>query len=292
MKVTVKIFTTLFLIFLTGSLMGQTAEIQSDKESDIRSKIYPKPEHPPGYYQGILLLSFSQGNLFSPTGSFISHEKDYDKTVKTGIESGYYGNLLKDRGMPDLYFEPEYNPLVTRQFDIEYGVSEHFGFGFSNFRYQIDAIRQDVIYGSDKFGQIYYEPVPVRKTLIKGNAFLFMSTFHPFPRKILDPYVVLRAGAVKFSGNAHSGMIYEAHRTSSIITNGLGKIAGGGLGLNFFIAPQLGVKIEGNYYRSFLSADQMSGRTLNTYNAQIGLFFNYSAIAAKIAREQEKLEEY
>ncbi|MDH5656703.1 MAG: hypothetical protein OEZ34_12395 [Spirochaetia bacterium] len=291
----------IYAVFLSGfsafSLFGEEISddssekkggLSSKPDLEITRKVYPKPKHPPGYYSGILLISFSRGNLFSPTGSFISHEKSYDKNIKYGIESGVYKNPLSGYGVPEYFFQPKYSPLLTMQFDIEYGVNNYFGVGFSNFRYKIQSERQDIIYGSDKFGQIFYEPFPMKKLLFQGNAFLFMGTFHPFPKKILDPYIVLKAGALKFSGNAHSGLQYEPYITSSTVSNGLGKIGSGGIGMNFFISPVAGIKLEGSVTRALLNSDQMSGRILNTYNVQMGIFFNYSAIAAKVAYENQQ----
>lgn len=297
MKTIFKIITAAFILFTAfASAFSQTENIQENqvnsdskknseiqkneekKNTEIQKKVYPVFRHPPGFYKGVLLLGALSGRTIAPNGSFIRHEKSYDKMMKQQIESEVYNNGISQ--FPGTYFEARYIPKETAQMDVEYGLSEHFGFGFSMFHYSIESRRQDVIHGSARTGQIYYEPLPMKRNLFSGTAVNLLGTFHATPRRILDPYISLRAGGLAYSGNAHRTLNYDSDRQSSEITNGIGKFFGSGMGVNFFLTPAAGIKFETNFNKSFLGSDQFSNRTLDTYNIQIGFFMNYSAVAS------------
>lgn len=252
---------------------GKTDQLNSEEEQ----KLYPKMIHPPGFYQGALLIGGAYGKSIAPNGSFVRHEKNYDKTMSLLIQNGEYTSGVE--GLQNAYYEAEYIPKNTAQLEIEYGLFENFGIGMTALQYVITAKRQDYIYGSDRMGDVLYEPFPTEHQLFSGNAVMILGSFHPVSRSILDPYFTIRVGGVAYTGEAHSDLLYNPNRSSARVRNGIGKVLGAGLGMNFHVSSAMGVKIEGNYYRSFLSSDQFASRTLNTYNVQAGFFINYVALA-------------
>jgi len=243
------------------------------------SKYYPKMINPPGFYEGVFLISMIGGKTIAPGGSYLKHEKVYDERIRDNIVSGNYQSVVPVN--ENRYFQAEYIPKGIGQMDLEYGSWEHFGTGISAFQYSIDTIRQDAIPGSS-LDNVRYETVPVVRNLFKGNAITMLLTYHPVSRKILDPYLAFRAGFVGFSGEAHSALEYNPYRKSNKVRNGIGKVLGGGVGMNVFMGRTYGIKIEGSYYKNYLKADMFDNRILNSYHAQIGLFMNYSSVAAEM----------
>ncbi|EOQ88488.1 hypothetical protein LEP1GSC202_2258 [Leptospira yanagawae serovar Saopaulo str. Sao Paulo = ATCC 700523] len=252
-------------------------------------KYYAKLKYPPGFYEGAFLISFMGGGTLAPSGTFISHEKNYDnvlqyKVVNKEVSQDYYnqGNIRNEQS--GLYFKPTYTPGVASQFDFEYGWKEKIGLGFTVMQNSMNAKRQDVIPGISYYKE-YVDPFPRERTIYRGNSMSFLATYHPIPRNFFDPYLAARAGVVSFTGEAHSGITHDRFVYSNQITSGIGGIVGVGAGLNIYLGRYFGIKAEVDYYREFLKSDQFSMRTLNSYQAMIGVFVNLSNV-------QYKLEQY
>ncbi|XDD47501.1 hypothetical protein AB3N60_05285 [Leptospira sp. WS39.C2] len=252
-------------------------------------KYYAKLKYPPGFYQGAFLISFMGGGTLAPSGSFISHEKNYDsalqyKVVTKEVSQDYYPQGVVRNQDPGLYFKPTYTPGVASQFDFEYGWKEKIGLGFTVMQNSLNAKRQDVIPGLSYYKE-YVDPFPRERTIYRGNSMSFLATYHPIPRNFFDPYLVARAGVVSFTGEAHAGLSHDKFVYSNQISSGIGSIVGVGGGLNIYLGRYFGIKAEVDYYREFLKADQFSMRTLNSYQAMIGVFVNLSNV-------QYRLEQY
>lgn len=98
-------------------------------------------------YKGAFFFSFIGGRSIAPSGSFIRHEKDYDKTLALQIRNGDYINPLSaatsNTNLPSS-FDAEYTPGYSWQIELEYGTFSYFGFGFTVSQFSIEAKRQDV----------------------------------------------------------------------------------------------------------------------------------------------------
>ncbi|TGL72131.1 hypothetical protein [Leptospira jelokensis] len=272
----------------TESKPNQTPE-EIQKNNAELEKYYAKLKYPPGFYEGAFLISFMGGGTLAPSGTFISHEKNYDnvlqyKVVNKEVSQDYYnqGNIRNEES--GLYFKPTYTPGVASQFDFEYGWKEKIGLGFTVMQNSMKAKRQDVIPGISYYKE-YVDPFPRERTIYRGNSMSFLATYHPIPRNFFDPYLAARAGVVSFTGEAHSGITHDRFVYSNQITSGIGGIVGVGAGLNIYLGRYFGIKAEVDYYREFLKSDQFSMRTLNSYQAMVGVFVNLSNV-------QYKLEQY
>lgn len=255
---------------------------ESQKNKAELNKYYAKLKYPPGFYEGAFLISFMGGSTLAPSGSFINHEKNYDnvlqyKVVNKEISQDYYPRGTIGEQDQGLYFKPTYTPGVASQFDFEYGWREKIGLGFTIMQNSMNAKRQDVIPGISYYKE-YVEPFPRERTIYRGNSMSFLATYHPIPRNFFDPYIVGRAGVVSFTGEAHSGIFHDRFVYSNQITSGIGTIVGVGGGLNIYLGRYFGIKTEIDYYREYLRADQFSTRTLNSYQAMIGVFVNLSNV--------------
>ena len=107
---------------------------------------------------------------------------------------------------------------------------------------------------------------------------MFLATYHPLPKHFFDPYLAVRMGIVGFTGEAHSGIDSNRFAYTNKVNNGMGGIAGLAGGLNIYIGRFTGIKTEVAYHKEYLRADQFSTRTLNSYQAMIGFFLNFSNI--------------
>jgi len=233
---------------------------------------YPTIEYPPGYYKGAFFFSFIGGRSIAPSGSFIRHEKEYDKLLALQIRNGDYINPISvSTSLPPSY-DAEYTPGYSWQIELEYGTFSYFGFGFTVSQFSIEAKRQDVFLSGTTPALV--TPLPMRTTLYNGTAAMGMAAFHPVQKSVFDPYVVLRAGMVGFNGQAHSSNLPDANRLSNRIQNGLGMATGAGLGVNIHFTRVVGIKAEAFYHKQFLKSDNFPTRTLDTYTAQIGVIVN------------------
>ena len=262
-------------------LVTQVPEETTKTNSELE-KYYAKLKYPPGFYEGAFLISFMGGGTLAPSGSFISHEKNYDSTlqykiVTKEVSQDYYPQGLIRNDQSGLYFKPTYTPGVASQFDFEYGWKEKIGLGFTVMQNSMKAKRQDVIPGLSYYKE-YVDPFPRERTIYRGNSMSFLATYHPIPKNFFDPYLAARAGVVSFTGEAHSGNSHDRFVYSNQITSGIGSIVGLGAGLNIYLGRYFGIKAEVDYYREFLKADQFSMRTLNSYQAMVGVFVNLSNV--------------
>lgn len=269
MKTQINIIALLIATLISPTFLN-AQEIEK-KETDR----YPVLEYPPGYYKGAFFISLIGGRSIAPTGTFIRHEKTYDKILSLQIRNGDYINPitsnLPNTSLPP-NFDAQYTPGYTWQIELEYGTFSHFGFGFAINQFSIEAKRQDIMMTGASPPIV--SPVPLSTTLFNGTSAVGVATFHPIQKAVFDPYAVVRLGAVGFTGEAHPSTIPNPNRLSNSIENGLGLATGAGLGINIHISRAVGIKAEGFYHRQYLKSDQFSTRTLNTFTAQIGIILN------------------
>lgn len=257
-------------------------ERKREEELKISQKYYAKLKNPPGFYEGAFLVSFMGGTTLAPSGSYISHEKVYDERIQQKIGTGAANQGLYPNNSQGVYFQPSYNPGIASQFDFEYGWRDKIGLGFTIMQNSIEAVRQDVIPGAASFSKEYVDLIPRKRTIYQGNSMLFLATYHPFPKTFFDPYVAFRGGVVGFSGEAHAGIEPNRFAYSNQVNNGIGGIVGFAGGLNIYFGRYTGLKTEVAYYNEYLKADQFSTRTLNSYQAMIGFFLNFSNIQSRL----------
>jgi hypothetical protein len=255
---------------------------KKDDEQKLIQKYYAKLKNPPGFYEGAFLVSFMGGTTLAPTGSYISHEKVYDERVQQKIGTGSVNQGVYPSGTQGVYFQPSYNPGIASQFDFEYGWKDKIGLGFTIMQNSIEVVRQDVIPGVPAGFKEYVDPAPRKRTLYKGNSMQFLATFHPLPKTFFDPYLAFRGGVVGFTGEAHAGIDSNRFAFSNQVNNGIGGIMGLAGGLNIYFGRYSGLKTEVGYYSEYLKADQFSTRTLNSYQAMIGVFLNFSNIQSRL----------
>jgi hypothetical protein len=274
----------LVILFMFQSIFSQTKKEDRNEfddantlnNSDNLKKKYPTIEYPQGYYQGVFLLSFMGGRSIAPSGSFIRHEKRYDRNIALLTQLGTYENPIRSN-LPQNqhisgYFDSKYSPGYSGQIDLEYGTFPNFGFGFTLSQFSINATRQDVIPLSGD--PLKITPIPVDSVLYRGTSAMAMGTYHPLQKSVFDPYLVLRAGVVGFTGEAHSGELSNPSQINKGIQNGLGLATGAGAGMNIHLTRQFGIKVESFYNKQFLRSDSFSTRTLNIFTAQIGVVMN------------------
>lgn len=204
--------------------------------------------------------------LAAPAGSFIRHEKLYDRTLAL---TGQFGQLESAIPiLPPIVFSSSYENGGLFGVDIEYGLNSHLGAGLTLSVTNVFARRQDVIRGLSFTRQIL-EPVPEESTLLSVASLQLLFTLHPLPAGRLDPYVALRGGPAFASGEAHSGYHPDLGRANDAIHNGRGFSWGGGLGVNVYFNELLAINLETSYQFSALRADQFDGRT--SYNGYLTL---------------------
>ena len=252
-----------------------------EEEQKSIQKYYAKLKNPPGFYEGAFLVSFMGGTTLAPSGSYISHEKVYDQTIQNKILTDQVNQDLNP-SYKGYYFQPNHTPGIARQFDFEYGWKDKIGMGFTIMQNSLEAVRQDVIPGVASYYKEYVDLVPRKRTIYRGNSMSFLATFHPLPKTFFDPYVAFRAGIVGFTGEAHSGIYPDRFAYSNKVNNGIGGIVGLAGGLNIYFGRYSGLKTEVAYYNEYLKSDEFSTRTLNSYQAMIGFFLNFSNIQSRL----------
>lgn len=256
-------------VLLCLPLLSLHAQEKSERDR------YPTLEYPPGYYKGVFFFSSIGGRSIAPSGSFIRHEKNYDRLLSLQIQNGDFENPLNEESSATQFpssFDAEYTPGYSWLVELEYGTFSHLGFGFTVSQFSIEAKRQDVFLSGRTPPLV--TPLPLRTTLYNGTAAMGMAAFHPIEKSVFDPYLVLRAGMVGFNGEAHSSSLPNANRLSNRIQNGLGLATGAGLGVNIHFTRVVGIKAEAFYHKQFLKSDNFPTRTLDTYTAQIGIIVN------------------
>ncbi len=233
-----------------------------------------------GFYDGILLISMMKGVTMATSGSYIDHEKLYDEQLKDRIRSGAVQQQWLP-GFDQVYFDAQYIPRDTSQLDMEFGITNRLGVGFTAMQFGIDVLRQETIPGISYRKEVV-DPLPVQRSLFRGSLLMGLLAFHPMPERILDPYVGVRAGFLGFVGEAHAGIYADPFKQTNEVRNGIGTAAGAAIGLNIHFSSYAGLKIESAYFREFLKSDLFSQRTMNTYHVQAGFVFSYNSISDSV----------
>lgn len=247
------------------------ADEKSEKQMPEKDR-YPTLQYPPGFYQGGFFLSIMGGRSIAPGGSYIRHEKDYDRRLAMQVQQGQIVNPVSAPADLPQTFDAQYTPGYSGQLDLEYGTFSHVGFGFTMTQFSIKADRQDVMLSTRRPPIV--TPVPVATTLYRGTTATGLAAFHFFEKTVFDPYLAMRAGMVGFSGEAHAGDMPDPNRLGNRIQNGIGIATGLGLGVNIHMTREFGIKAEAEYHKQYLKSDQFSSRTLDTVTAQVGIVVN------------------
>ena len=280
-------FKILVLILLPFSVFAQPTgntgvTVTEESAPESRRKIYSTFKYKPGYYKGIMLMSFIAGGTHAASGCYIQHEKNFDKSNEFRIAAG---DIQTDfMGNKAHFFQPEYIPGDSGEFDLEYGLTDHIGLGFSMIQFSIYSIRQDLYNVSTYNSNPLYQRdvidfVPQERLLYRGSIAAFLANYHFLDKSFFDPYVSVKAGVLLFKGEGHETVYNDPARYNNNINNGLGTYISAGAGLNIHFGHYWGMKTEASYSRQFLRSDMFKSRTLNVLQVQIGLFMNYTNVA-------------
>jgi hypothetical protein len=213
-----------------------------------------------------LFRLYSGPPLAAPAGSFIRHEKLYDRTLQLAGQAGQLESAIPS--LPPIVFSSSYENGGLFGVDFEYGLTSHVGAGLTLSITNVFARRQDVFRGLSPSRQIL-EPYPEDSVALSVTSLQILLTLHPLPARRLDPYLVVRGGPAFASGEAHSGFHPDLIRINDSIHNGRGFSYGGGAGLNLHLNALLAMNLEASYQFSALRADQFNSRT--SYNSYLTL---------------------
>lgn len=251
---------------------AETKTAEEKSESKRRETIKRIDELSYGFYRGSSSFSFAFGATLSPTGSYVKHEKKYDDALRYRIENKQVTQTIFQT--PAVYFQSVYKNGGSFIFDYEYGLTDYFGIGFSAQYGDVPSERQDVFPTITANQGELVDVFPKDRTLYQGTMAGLLLSFHPLPESRLDPYIVLRAGFVGFTGYAHEQLYPDPYRFDYKVPNGLGSGFSIGAGLNFYATKFTGFKFEGSYTRQMLKSDLFSGRSLNLYHVNFGMIFH------------------
>lgn len=263
--------TIVFLIFLATTVFAEDAPVlQPPPERRLAEKT------PVGFHSDFLALSMSNGRAIAPSGSFVDHEKRYDRSLRIRTATG---------GIPPLFgtvtppiFDSEIVPKESVSGDLEAGIFPYLGMGiFGNYT-RINITRQDVVALSPQVFRTIVEPVPITRTLYRGNTAGGFLALHPFPGRRVDPYAQLRIGGGGFSGEGHAFLDYDAYRPTNRIRNGTVALYGGAIGCNIYLDRGLFFKAETNYAHQILKSNMFASRSLNLYSVNIGIGLDFSRV--------------
>lgn len=204
--------------------------------------------------------------LAAPGGSFIRHEKLYDRTLALAGQTGQLESGIPP--LPPIVFSSSYENGGLFGADFEYGLTSHVGAGLTLSVTNVFARRQDVLRGLS-FSRQILEPFPEESTLLSVASLQLLFTLHPLPARRLDPYLAVRGGPAFASGEAHYGFHPDLTRANDAIHNGRGFSYGGGAGVNVYFNALLALNLELSYQFSSLRADQFGSRT--SYNGYLTL---------------------
>jgi len=230
-----------------------------------------------GFLPGKIQLSLMGGASLASGGSFLRHEKDFDANLRTQYLLHGSGRIQSFApgipAPPPLHSSYSANPIA--QFDMEYGAASRLGLGFSIFQFSLDARRQNVI-RELSYEKQTIEPYARERMIYMGTAATVLIAYHPWPARRFDPYLALRAGIVGFSGEARQYLTHDPLRGSDRVSGGRGGIYGGGIGINFYMSPELGFRLELSGYNQALRSDLFSVRRLHSYHGLFGIFIRVS----------------
>ncbi|MBX7059568.1 MAG: hypothetical protein K1X75_16005 [Leptospirales bacterium] len=224
---------------------------------------------PPGFAANQAALRLYSGPaLAAPGGSFVRHEKLYDRTLRLGGQLGQVESAIPS--LPAIVFNSNYESGGLFAAELELGLNSHIGAGLTISVSNIFVRRQDVVRGLSITRQIL-EPVPTYTSLLSVASLQFLFSLHPFPEQKFDPYLILRGGPAFASGKAHAGYSPDLTRANDTLQNGRGFSYGGGLGLNFYLHRNIALNLETSYQFSALKADQFNSRSVYNSYLTIGV---------------------
>lgn len=263
--------TIVFLVLIASSAFAE--EVPPLQELPGRR---PSGKTPVGFHSDFLALSISNGRAIAPSGSFVDHEKRYDRSLRVRTATGGIPPLLGAVTPP--IFDSEIVPKESVSGDLEAGVFPYLGMGiFGNYT-RINITRQDVVPLSPQVFRTIVEPVPITRTLYRGNTAGGFLSLHPFPGRRVDPYMQVRIGGGGFSGEGHAFLDYDAYRPTNRIRNGTVALYGGALGCNIYVDRGLFFKAETNYAHQILKSNMFASRSLNLYSVNIGIGLDFSRV--------------
>ena len=241
--------------------------------ASVRLEATPGPATKVGFEQGAFYFFGWAGlDLSAPNGSFIRHEKLYDKTQ-------YWQIISKQIN----YIEPFSTLLPTAKsgpyttgglfgIGMEYAVNNLLGIGSSLSTTGVWAKRIQT-YRDPRNGKLYLLPLGTSdERQLSLQAITLDLTYHVLDSVKFDPYISFRAGPTFASGIAHYGYEKDIDKMDEEIHNGRGIATGAGIGMNFYFSPKGGMKVEAAYMRYDFQADEFSRRSYYNIFINIGFF--------------------
>lgn len=247
--------------------------------SNLAAENDPPPS--PGFQEGMLLLSAGTGTVFSAGGSLIQTERAYNLALKyRSLLSGStinIGNIV----LPPIIVPFSYDPSGSAQASLQYGLTNHFALGMKAESLIINSSQAEGFpYFLSSNGGYYREsiwPGSVHTLLFRGTSYMAVVGFHPLDHSRFDPYIEAQAGVFHYSSQAHSTIDFDPSRLFNRRSSGAGATGGLTLGTMFYLAPEIGLKIElSGYTRSIRSG--LPSRMINTAQAEIGAVVNLAGM--------------
>jgi len=247
----------------------------------LRAESENQPVDERGFSKGSLLWGFTGGALLDLSGSYISHEVSYDNSLREkSLAQSIQGTHDFDTITRGPTYELKFITRPTAHMNFEYGLTDHIGVGLDIVHMDIAAVRQDIVpsytlIGGQLTRQDYLDPFPMQDTLYKGTGMLTQASYHPLSNSLFDPYAMVRAGVIGFTGTAHRNVYYNPNRLTNQVHNGVGFAYDLAAGVNLHLTSFFGLRIEMNYMQQYLKSDTFDRRTLGSYELEGGLFFNF-----------------
>ena len=268
------ILAVFIILFVSFNLLSAEPVDENDPGKEAKQVI-------PGFQKGALYFSLVGGIMLSTGGSLIEHEKVFDENQRFLLSADLFDPPVTSISGSPYQFEKQHKPIG--QMGLEFGANDYIGIGMTVLHFAIESSRQVIhpfINASTTTGELergdFLDPFASEKTLYQGTAMLFQITLHPFNKRSVDPYIALRTGIGGFAGNAYRNLQYDRLRMDSKIKNGITRVFGAAVGLNFYLKKSFGVRVEGGYYRQMLQSNIFSFRGLTSTQIQAGLFMNIS----------------
>lgn len=274
MKTILKYSSLLLLIFLSIGLMAEeTKKADEGKEGGSKSEnnsIYYMPKEPTyGFnsnYSAISVFLHFSPFLMNPSGSFVDHEKTYDRTIAAKVLTGVISrNTLN---FPAVYHKPNYEYNYVN-FEYEKAYNDNIGWGMSLAFGTLKAKRQKI----EKYLSYYNDEVlayPKDVGVYRETTLSAFAAYHFFPNKVYDPFVKVRLGLSKTTGDeVHQYIDNDWLRIEENMTNGRAIMYGLSAGSNYYFTESFALGGELSYMFRYARADQFNQRTLATMSINI-----------------------
>lgn len=262
----------LFILFTTGLLAQDKKKATKEaggKEGKNNSVYYMPKEPTYGFnanYSAISVYLHFSPFLMNPSGSFVDHEKTYDRTIMAKVLTRVISrNTLN---FPAVYHKPNYQYNYIN-FEYEKAYNENIGWGMSLAFGALRAKRQKIA----KYLSYFNDEVlgyPQELSVYRETTLSAFGSYHFMPNKIYDPYVKFRLGLSKNSGDeVHQYIDNDWQRIEENMTNGRSLMYGLSAGSNYYFTENFALGGEISYMFRYIRADQFNMRTLATMSINI-----------------------